>query len=108
VGSGVAVSEEYAASSTDKATSTELLGYAGYSYSTYDYPKTEVSATATAYPSLSDWWRFRLEASAAVKREVARDFFVKVSPFESYDSDPPETGASKNDWGITMSLGWSY
>ncbi len=106
--SGLAVSEEYASSSTDKSTSTELLGHAEVSYSTYDYPKTELAAAADVYPSLSDWWRVRLEASASVKREVAHDFFVKVSPFESYDSDPPVAGAAENDWGVTMSLGWSY
>ena len=34
VAAGIAVSEEYAASSSDKFTSTELLGYTSYSYST--------------------------------------------------------------------------
>jgi hypothetical protein len=108
VASGLAVSEEYASGSTDKSTSTELLGHAELSYATYDYPKTELAVGADVYPSVSDWWRVRFEANASVKREVAPDFFVKLSPFESYDSDPPVAGASKNDWGITMSIGWSY
>jgi len=108
VATGIAVSEEYASSSTDKDTSTEILLHAEYLYSTYDFPKTAISMLVNGYPSLSDWWRFRLEASVSARRELISDFFVKVSPFESYDSDPPLEGASKNDWGITTSLGWSY
>jgi len=105
---GIAVSEEYASSSTDKFTSTEILLHAEYTYSTYDFPKTNFTMLVNGYPSLSDWWRFRLEASVSARREIISDFYVKVSPFESYDSDPPLEGAAKNDWGVTTSLGWSY
>jgi hypothetical protein len=108
VATGLAVSEEYASSSTDKFTSTELLGHVAYTYSTYDFPKTALSMSVFAYPSLSDWWRFRLEVNLSARREIIRDFYVKVSPFESFNSDPPEEGAAENDWGVTTSLGWSY
>jgi hypothetical protein len=60
------------------------------------------------HPSLSDWWRIRVELNAAVKRELFHDFYIKLSPFESFDSDPREEGAAESDWGITTSLGWSY
>jgi hypothetical protein len=105
---GIAVSEEYAASSSDKFTSTELLGHVDYTYSTHDYPKTQVSFMGNVHPSLSDWWRIRVELNAAVKRELFHDFYIKLSPFESFDSDPREEGAAESDWGITTSLGWSY
>jgi len=108
VATGIAVSEEYAASSSDRFTSTEILLHAEYAYSTYDFPKTSLSMMVNAYPSLSDWWRFRLEASVSARREIVSDFFIKVSPFESYDSDPRLEGAAVNDWGVTTSLGWSY
>ena len=31
------------------------------------------------YPSLSDWGRLRLEASATLKREMVKDFFVGLN-----------------------------
>jgi len=107
-GSGLAVSEEYAAGSNAAATSTELLILGGYTYATYDYPKTEIRLRGDFYPSLSDWGRIRFEFDADLKREVFHDFFIKLSPFESYDSDPPEEGATENDWGFSTSLSWDF
>jgi Protein of unknown function, DUF481 len=108
VGPGLAVSEEYAAGSDDAATNTELLILGGYSFSTYDYPKTEISVRGDFYPSLSDWGRVRFEFDANLRRELFHDLFFKISPFESYDSAPPEEGAAKNDWGLSTSLGWEF
>jgi hypothetical protein len=49
-----------------------------------------------------------MEATASAKREIASDFYVSLSIFDSYDSKDPSTGASKNDWGPTLSIGWTF
>jgi hypothetical protein len=74
----------------------------------YDFPNTDVRVTAFGFLGLSQWGRFRLEASASLKREVFSDFYVGVRGYESYDSEPATEGAQKNDWGLSLTLGYSF
>ncbi len=69
---------------------------------------TDVNTTFVVLPSLSDFGRVRLQFDAKVKREFVRDLYFSIDLFETYDSNPPQEGAKKNDLGFTMSLGWSY
>jgi len=81
------------------------LDWASFSYST---PKTDVEIQLYAFPSLSDWGRWRLEADARIKRELFKDFFVTLKGYDSFDSRPATEGAQKNDWGVTLGLGYSF
>lgn len=69
---------------------------------------TDISSTFTFLPSVTTPGRFRLNLNTSIKREVLKDFYFSVDLYESYDSEPPEAGAQKNDFGITMSFGWKY
>lgn len=69
---------------------------------------TDISTRFVVLPSLSDFGRVRLQFDAKVKREFVRDLYFSVEVFETYDSNPPQESAKKNDFGFTMSLGWSY
>lgn len=78
------------------------------SYYTYDRPKTQFNASFQYYPSLSNWGRQRLQLDSAVKRELWKDFFVSLNVYDSFDSAPPQPTSSRNDAGVSVSLGWSY
>jgi len=44
-------------------------------------------------------------------RRAARlfsDFYFGLKGYESYDSDPATEGAEKNDWGLSLTLGYSF
>ena len=71
-------------------------------------PKTDVSYTLLAFPGLSQWGRVRLEPSISAKREIVRDFTISISAYDSYDNRPPTAGVSKNDVGVTLSIGWTF
>ena len=60
------------------------------------------------FPSLSDLGRWRLTLDTRVKRELIKDFNVGFSVYEAYDSRPPDTTASKNDIGVSVTVGWSF
>ena len=60
------------------------------------------------YPSLSQWGRQRIQVDSAVRRELWRDFFVSLNVFDTFDSDPPQPDAARNDVGVVTSVGWSY
>jgi hypothetical protein len=84
-----------------------LIALSG-SYYTYDRPKTNLDASVQYYPSLSDWGRQRLQATSAVKREVLRNFFISLNLYDTFDSAPPNPDASHNDFGVTVTLNWSF
>jgi hypothetical protein len=36
------------------------------------------------------------------------DFYLDLSFYQSYDSDPPDVAAEKTDYGVITSLGYSF
>jgi hypothetical protein len=79
-----------------------------YSTFMYDFPNLKVSASLQVIPSLSELGRVRLQADASVEREIVSDFKVSIYLFDSFDSRPPTPGASENDWGPTIAIGYKF
>jgi hypothetical protein len=69
---------------------------------------TDISTSFIFLPSLTTGGRFRLSLNTTIKREVFKDLYFSVDLFETYDSEPPQADAKKNDLGVTMSFGWKY
>ncbi len=78
-----------------------------YEFFTYDSPKTTLTTSLTAYPSLTDSGRVRANLEFALRRELIKDLFVELSVYDSYDSQPPEEGG-ENDYGIVTGLGFTF
>jgi uncharacterized protein DUF481 len=104
---GVSVNHENPIEGESKYNSEAVIG-GKYSYFMYDFPKLTISSSLAVYPSLTESGRVRLEASASAKREIVSDFYISLSVFDSFDSKDPSTGNSKNDWGPTLSIGWTF
>jgi Protein of unknown function, DUF481 len=92
----------------DSTSNEELAVGATYSYFTYERPKTNVMVSCYVYPSLTVSHRVRADANASVSREIFRDFTVGMTAYDSYDNRPPSGGASKNDLGVSLNVGWSF
>jgi hypothetical protein len=107
VGAGVVVNDERGVD-VEPTQNVEALLLFGWSFFTYDRPKTTLDVTTQYYPSLSDPGRHRLQFDAAVKQELLKDFFVSASGYNTYDSRPPNPAFSNNDVGVVLSVGWSY
>jgi hypothetical protein len=75
---------------------------------TFGDNETDISTNFIFLPSVSDAGRYRLQWNAKLKREFIRDFYLSIDLFENYDSRPPQTSANRNDFGISMALGWTY
>lgn len=78
------------------------------SYYTYDRPRTNLDISFQYYPSVSNFGRQRLQFDTSIRRELLKDFFVALNLFDTFDSEPPNTDADRNDVGVVISLGWSY
>jgi hypothetical protein len=79
-----------------------------YQYFTFTNHKSDFTVKLSVYPNLTDQGRVRVEFDAKTRYELFKDFYVGLSLYESYDSRPPTESAAKNDWGMVMSIGYSY
>jgi putative salt-induced outer membrane protein YdiY len=104
---GLSVNREWSGYS-DGGYNLEAFVSARHSVFRYDYPKTDITSEITVYPSLTSWGRVRSEIDISASREVVKDFTVTLSFYDSYDSDPLDPDANKNDYGLVASLGWTF
>jgi putative salt-induced outer membrane protein YdiY len=107
VATGLSVNREWSDFS-EGGTNLEAFLSSQLSVFRYDYPKTDITTEVTIYPSLTDWGRLRAEIDISASREVVSDFTVVLSFYDSYDSDPLDPAATKNDYGLVFSLGWTF
>lgn len=94
---------------TGSASSENFQGILAWNYSLYTFGKLQTNWTSSVsvLPNLTTLGRVRLQINTTFKRELFDNFYLGLSGFETFDSEPP-SGAAKNDYGITTSLGWSF
>jgi len=106
-GAGLALNHEVPVEGEETTNVEAAVGFTWANFA-YDFPNTDIEVGATAFIGLNQWGRYRVEANAKLSREVLKDFYVGLKGYESYDSEPATEGAQKNDWGLTVSLGWRF
>jgi hypothetical protein len=107
VGAGLGVNDERGVDVEDTRNIEALFTFRA-SYYTYDRPKTTLDLGFEYYPSLNNPGRQRVQLDAGAKRELWKDLFLSVSLFDTFDNRPPNPSAATNDFGLVMSIGWSY
>jgi hypothetical protein len=71
-------------------------------------PKIDNTITFALVPSVTDIGRVRGELNVSLWVEVFHNFFAGLSGFDSFDSRPPDATLTKNDYGVTPSLRWTF
>ena len=94
----------------DVPNTQNLEGLASFrsSFFTYDGAKTNFSTKLDYYPSLSNWGRQRLQFDGSLSQTLWKDFSFSINVFDTFDSDPPDPAAERNDAGVVTSIGWTY
>jgi putative salt-induced outer membrane protein YdiY len=105
---GIAATREWATGQAEDQSSLE--GILGVDWRVFDFasPKTNLTARAVLFPSLTESGRYRTDSSITLRREIVTDLFLDLSFYHNYDSDPPDELASTSDHGIVTSLGYSF
>jgi hypothetical protein len=91
-----------------QSTNLELMAGMHYKWFRYRHPKIDVNSGFNLYPSMTTWGRVRLEYDLAAKVEVVKDVYVGLTIYDNYDNNPSASSASKNDWGLITSLGYTF
>jgi len=92
------------------STSTGVEGLLGIWFAAfrYDQPKLDAALSSQAYPSFTVQGRVRLQNDLRVSYELVKDFMLTVTVFDSYDSKPQAAGVTKNDFGTTLAISWTF
>jgi hypothetical protein len=104
---GVAGSRESYLNTDSNYAVDALLG-ASWDAFRYDTPKLDMNTTLVLLPGLSDLGRLRGTFTLKVKYEVFKDFNAGVSFSDTFDTRPPDPAAPKNDFIMSLTVGWSY
>jgi hypothetical protein len=92
----------------DSTTNVEAFFSATYEFFTYDTPKTSIDTAFSLFPSLNVGGRYRTEFSLTLSREIVSDFTIGATVYDSYDSKPPAGSSSTHDFGISLTIGWTF
>ena len=79
-----------------------------YSRFHYHHPKQNLFVSAFIFPSLTESGRFRVQLNSDWRQEIVNAFFLELSVFASYDSQPPEGALLSTDYGLVTSVGYSF
>lgn len=105
---GIAATKEWATGEEDSQDSLEGLLGGMWRIFKFNTPKVTLNATVILYPSITESGRYRSNSNLTLRREIVSDFYLDLSVYQVYDSDPPDATADKDDYGVTTSLGYSF
>ncbi|HBH06621.1 MAG TPA: hypothetical protein DDX92_08470 [Flavobacteriales bacterium] len=79
-----------------------------YRYFKYSTPELHLDTDIQFIPSINEWGRYRLNYNLDVSVEVIYNFYVGTQLYYNFDNQPAGEQASTDDWGLTMTVGYSF
>ena len=105
---GVIVNNEQASDNAEASINYEGVVRIEYRVFRYRDPEIGITSSFDFYPSFTIKDRYRTDLDVKVKFEVFNDFYIGFTFYHNLDTKPPESAASKSDWGINSSIGYSF
>ena len=105
---GLVVTREEYFSTDSISTGFEGLIGAQYNAFRYDAPKLDITVSSQLFPSFTVSGRYRWQNDLRISYELVKDFMVTATLFDSYDSKPQSDVATKNDFGTTLAISWTF
>lgn len=105
--SGISFNQEKSTTGIASAVLLEVPIIIKVNYFKYHQPNIQISSTTSAFYSLSQKDRVRFDANIYFSWELARRFYLTVSPYANYDSKPQE-GNSNFDYGSAISISFQF
>lgn len=105
---GILANSEKTLDTNTISTNLEGLISLKFSWLQYRHPKIDISTNIDFYPSITIAKRYRLEYDLSAKYELFKDFYLGLTFYDNFDSKPTNGGPALNDWGTTLSIGYSF
>jgi len=104
---GVAFTNEQFVGS-EATTNLEAVLSVAWEFYRRDTPKSDIQSTLQVYPNLTDLGRVRTDFQASVSHEVVKDFMTGFTLFDKLDNRPPSGTGASHDFGVTLTVGWTF
>jgi len=91
----------------EASTSAEALLATYFNFFTFGNFENDIASSLLVYPSLTESGRVRVDFDISYRQDLFSDFYLRFSFYDQYDSRPPP-GASDNDFGTTIAIGWDW
>lgn len=105
---GVVGNREWVTGAENSQQSTEGLLGATWRVFRFKSPETSLNSSVTLFPSLTEAHRYRANFNLSLRRELIENFFLDLSTYYDYDSEPPSDASAKDDYGVITSVGYSF
>ena len=105
---GMVLTRERYFSTDSSSTGVEGLLGATFRAFRYDRPKLDAQMKTQIFPSFSIQGRVRMQIDLRLSYELVKDFMLTVTLFDAFDSKPPAVGATRNDFGTTLAISWTF
>jgi hypothetical protein len=105
---GAALTQEWATGTEESRQSIEGVLGGNWRIFKFNSPTVTLNTSALLFPSLTDGGRYRTNLNISLRRELVKDFYLDLSLYHSYDSEPPDVNVSNSDYGLTTSIGYSF
>jgi hypothetical protein len=103
----VATQEWIVDNPTPKASVEAVVGGSWQVFKFVD-PKTRLDSGLYVFPSLTESGRYRSTGNLALTHKFPHDITLGLTGYLSYDNQPPEPGAEKSDYGVTLNVGYTF
>ena len=105
---GVTYTREKRTGETDFTSGAELLLGGRFDAFRFVHPELDFNMTLSAYPSLVESGRVRINLETRLRYEILRDFYFTVSLFDKFDGILRSGGERNNDFGFDTKITWSF
>jgi hypothetical protein len=105
---GVALAQEWVATSADDQQSVEGLLGLQWKIFRFKDPETSLTSRLLLLPGLTETGRYRAMTSISLRHEIVNDLYVDLTFKGNYDNEPPTAGADSVDYTVSTSLGYKF
>lgn len=105
---GVLANQEKSIETQNISSNFEGILALNFLWLVYKHPEIHVTSGCDFYPSLTIGGRYRIEYEFSAKYEIFRDFYFGATFYDSFDSKPTSGGSALNDYGMTLSIGYTF
>ncbi|HZZ75373.1 MAG TPA: DUF481 domain-containing protein, partial [Puia sp.] len=79
-----------------------------FNFYQFQHPDVQISSTQTIYFALGQNGRIRYDGATNFSWQLIRYFYLNLSPYTNFDSQPPAGSSSNFDYGIVFGLSYKF
>jgi len=105
---GMTFSQEKSIEGVSSGLLFELPVMFQFNYYQFRHPDIQISSTQTVYFGIGQNGRVRYDGSTTFSWQLIRYFYLNLSPYSNFDSQPPAGSGSNFDYGIVFGLSYKF